>query len=180
MKRKLALAALSGVAAISSLAGLNAAGASTDSQSAGSAPGIEQGQARQAARFARLTDEQRTCLQNAGMSRPDGRPTLEQRHALQAAATDCGIVIPTGRSTGAGRPGGLGRPATREQGQARSQTFFSALTDEQRDCLTDAGLARPEARPTVEQRQELHRAAGACSIDLPGRPGGAGFRGTTP
>jgi hypothetical protein len=180
MKRKLAIAALSGAAAISSLAGLNAAGASANSETSSRAPGIEQGQARKAARFAQLTDEQRTCLQNAGLARPEGRPTLEQRQALRAAATDCGIEIPTSRPAGTGRPAGLGQPATREQGQARTQTIFSALTDDQRDCLTDAGLARPDSRPTVEQRQELRRGATDCGIDVPGRPAGAGFRGARP
>ena len=44
--------------------------------------------------FAQLTDTQRSCLTDAGVTRPSGRPTAEQRRQLRAAAAECGITIP--------------------------------------------------------------------------------------
>ena len=82
--------------------------------------------------------------------------------------------------TVANQKSGVGKPTTREQGQARSQTIFSSLTDEQLACLTDAGLTQPQSRPTIEQRQALREAAADCGINVPGRPAGAGFRGARP
>jgi hypothetical protein len=48
----------------------------------------------------RLTDEQRECLADHGVTkpaeRPDGPPTQEQIDALKAAAEACGIELPAG------------------------------------------------------------------------------------
>jgi hypothetical protein len=48
----------------------------------------------------RLTDEQRDCLAEQGVTkpaeRPDGPPTQEQIDALKAAAEACGIELPAG------------------------------------------------------------------------------------
>ena len=45
------------------------------------------------------------------------------------------------------------------------------LTDEQQQCMTDAGIVRPETRPegppTAEQRDKVRAAAESCGIELP-------------
>lgn len=49
----------------------------------------------------RLTDEQKSCLKAAGVTKPQGRPTYEQREAFEAAAASCNITLPpkpSGRS----------------------------------------------------------------------------------
>ena len=53
-----------------------------------------------------LTDTQKTCLTEAGITKPEGRPTQAERDAFKAAAETCGITLP-------GRPSaepGLGAP----------------------------------------------------------------------
>jgi len=107
-----------------------------------------------------LTDEQRACLEQAGVTKPaEGqRPTDEQREAFKTAAESCGIELPEG---GPGRPGGPGGPPQ--------------LTDEQRECLDGQGIEKPAKgeRPTDEQRAAFEAAAEQCNIDLPERaPGG--------
>lgn len=51
---------------------------------------------------------------------------------------------------------------------------FAQLTDTQRDCLKDAGLTRPDTRPsgppTQEQIQKFRDTAKACGIELPAHP----------
>ena len=54
----------------------------------------ETGGTRPRAWLAGLTDAQRQCLVDQGVTRLEGRPTAEQRQALRAAAAECGIVIP--------------------------------------------------------------------------------------
>jgi hypothetical protein len=117
-----------------------------------------------------LTDEQRQCLADQGVTPPerpaDGtrvRPTEEQRAALKAAAEACGL--PAFRSGTEPEPRG---PGHRPQ-----------LTDEQQQCLADQGVTRPErpadgtrVRPTEEQRAAFAAAAEACGLPAPpGRPG---------
>ena len=41
----------------------------------------------------RLTDAQRQCLADAGITRPTGPPTDEQRAAMRSAAEGCGITL---------------------------------------------------------------------------------------
>lgn len=56
----------------------------------------------------RLTDEQRECLAEQGITRPDGRPSMDERRALRDemrdAADECGIERPLrdGRRHGPG------------------------------------------------------------------------------
>ncbi len=109
------------------------------------------------AAFAKLTDAQKQCLTDQGLTRPTSRPTSppsqEQIKKLKAAAKECGIKLPAHPGRGDHRgPGG-------EQ--------FQQLTQEQRDCLTNAGLTRPEGRPTAEQFQKLRAAAAECGITIP-------------
>ena len=106
-----------------------------------------------------LTDEQKTCLEEAGIEKPakdeNGervKPTEEQRTAFRAAAEACGIELPA-------RPN---RPR---------------LTDEQKACLEEAGIEKPakdengeRVKPTEEQRTAFRAAAEACGIELPDRP----------
>ena len=98
-----------------------------------------------------LTDEQKTCLTDAGITKPakGTRPTQAERDAMKAAAEACGITLPT-------RPDHAGRGLN--------------LTDEQKTCLTDAGITKPEGRPTQAERDAMKAAAEACGITLPARP----------
>ena len=180
MNTKLTKILISGGLGLALLAG-GATAASAEGGPSGRPAGQEEAQARNQTRFANLTDEQKECLADAGVSRPTGRPTPEQRQALRQAAADCGIEIPAGgRPAGVGRPTGAGRPTSQADARARMQARFEALTDDQKECLSDAGLAKPEGRPTPAQRQALRDAAADCGIEIPagrGGHGGARFAG---
>ena len=110
---------------------------------------------------AQLTDAQKQCLSDQGLTRPATRPTSppsqEQIKKLKAAAKECGIKLPAHPGRGDHRGPG-GEP-------------FQQLTQEQRDCLTNAGLTRPEGRPTAEQFQKLRAAAAECGITIPADTG---------
>jgi len=127
-----------------------AAGAQTDS-------GDTQTQEGAPRQRPQLTDEQKACLEQAGVTKPaEGqRPTDEQREAFKAAAESCGIELP------AGGPGGPGHRGPE-------------LTDEQRECIEGQGVEKPAKgeRPTDEQRAAFEAAATECGIDLPSRPQG--------
>ncbi|MEI7548711.1 MAG: hypothetical protein WCK21_11745, partial [Actinomycetota bacterium] len=75
--------------------------------------------------MASLTDEQRQCLTDAGVTKPQGKRTAEERAALKAAAEKCGITLPAPKVGGGNGP-------------------LASLTDEQRQCLTDAGVTKPQ------------------------------------
>ena len=107
----------------------------------------ETGGTRPRAWLAGLTDAQRQCLVDQGVTRLEGRPTAEQRQALRAAIDACGIEQPVRGRGPAGR--------------------IARLTPEQRQCLVDQGVTRPEGRPTAEQRQALRAAAAECGIVIP-------------
>lgn len=121
-----------------------AADASTDGRSA-----------RVAARgwWKRLTDEQRSCLQDARITRPVGPLDDAERAALRAkvesAAAACDVTLPF----------------------ARARAFWDGLTDEQQACLEDAAVTRPWGPLTREQRQqvrsELRAAAQKCGVTMP-------------
>ena len=116
-----------------------------------------------------LTDEQKTCLSDNGVTLPerpsDGSrptpPTEEQRAAMKAAAETCGLPAPRARSA---------RPA---------------LTDEQKTCLSDNGVTLPErpsdgsrpTPPTEEQRAAMKAAAETCGLPTPAGPGHGPGRG---
>ncbi len=109
-----------------------------------------------------LTDAQKKCLADQGVTRPEkpadgSRPQLtqEQRDALRQAREACDLPVMAG-------PGRHPHPA---------------LTDAQKKCLADQGVTRPEkpadgSRPqlTQEQRDALRQAREAC--DLPVGPHG--------
>ena len=116
-----------------------------------------------------LTDDQKQCLANQGVTLPtkpaDGTrpapPTDAQRQAFRAAAEACGL--PIGDGPGFGGPGG-----------------HPMLTDDQKQCLADHGVTPPTkpvdgtrpAPPTDAQRQAFRAAAEACGIALPDRQAG--------
>ena len=56
-----------------------------------------------------LTEEQKSCLDAAGLTKPEGRPTAEQRAAFEAAAAKCGITLPQ-RGDHAGNGDGSAQP----------------------------------------------------------------------
>ncbi len=104
----------------------------------------------------RLTDEQRTCLEEQGAQKPERDEngervplTEEQRQALVAAFEACGIEVP----------------------------HRLTITEEQRACLEEQGIEKPQrdengrrVRPTEEQREAFRAAAEACGIELPDNP----------
>ncbi len=140
-----------------------AAGAQTDSgdQTQTESPSESQDQPADGQRGPRhkpqLTDEQKACLEEAGVEKPaEGqRPTEEQREQFRAAAEGCGIERP--------EPGARGPRGHRPE-----------LTDEQKACLEDAGVTKPAEgqRPTEEQREQFRAAAEGCGIELPEKPAG--------
>ena len=117
--------------------------------------------ARTAARgwWKKLTDEQRTCLQGAAITRPVGPLDDAERAALrakvEAAAKKCEVTLPF----------------------AKARAFWNGLTDEQRQCLEDAAVTRPWGPLTKEQRQqvrgELRAAAQKCGVTVPAKGAGA-------
>lgn len=84
-RRRTGLVAVLAVAAVALVAGLFAGTAGAQTEDAESGPGR-----------ARLTEEQRQCLQDQGLERParGERPTDEQRQAFRDAAEACGIELP--------------------------------------------------------------------------------------
>ena len=100
---------------------------------------------------ARLTVEQKACMSAQGITRPEGRPTAEQRTAIVEAAKNCGITVPTGKAKIARR--------------------IAQLTQEQRDCLVSNGVTRPQTPLTAEGRaafkDQLKTAAQTCGISRP-------------
>ncbi len=105
----------------------------------------------------RLTDEQRSCLQSAHVTRPVGPLDDAERAALrttvEAAAQQCQVTLP----------------------HAKARAFWNDLSDEQRTCLQDADVTRPWGPLTKEERQQvrgdLRAAAQQCGVTLPARAG---------
>ncbi len=150
-----AATALAAVAATGMITVANVAGAQD-----GSAQTAPEDGARHRPRLP-LTEAERQCLTDHGVSRPETKPTAEQREALRAALDACGIERPLAR--------------------ARAGRFLRNLTEEQRECLkaemAELGYgAEGEGegqRPRVaspERRQALKDAADACGIAIPARP----------
>lgn len=111
-----------------------------------------------------LTDEQRQCLEDADLRRPVGplddaeRATV--REQVRSAADGCGVELPF----------------------PRARAFVDGLTDEQRQCLQDAGLTRPVGPLTADERrglrEEVRAAADGCGITLPDGPRAGATAGT--
>ena len=82
---------------------------------------------------------------------------------------------------GAGLVGVLAAAAIAQENdsenQAPSGEEHRVLTDEQRACLEEQGVEKPQrdengerVKPTDEQKEAFRAAAEACGIDLPDRP----------
>ena len=143
--RTLVAAGALGAAALTGLFAANAAGAlgtGANSHSPKSGP------------LAGITAEQKSCLAGQGITRPQGKPTAEQRQAIVDAATNCGVTLPTGK-------GGVARRVAQ-------------LTQEQRDCLVSNGVARPDHKLNAEERAafktQLKAAAETCGIQRTAAP----------
>ncbi len=103
-----------------------------------------------------LSDAQQTCLKSAGLSRPVGPLTLEQRRALQtqvqAAAQKCDVDLP-------------------KVGPVRQ--FWNGLTQQQITCIQDTGITRPLGKLTATERKDLvakvRAAAQKCGVNPPVR-----------
>lgn len=104
-----------------------------------------------------LTDEQRTCLKDANLTRPVGPLTIDQRRALRAevdaAAQKCNIQLP-------------------KQGPVAA--FWNGLTPSQIACVQGTGLTRPLGRMTPDARralaEKLVAAAKECGVNPPALP----------
>jgi hypothetical protein len=108
-----------------------------------------------------LTDTQRQCLSDQGVTLPTGgadgaKPefTREQRRQLREAGAACGLRAMIARK---GRPGARGLGA--------------GLTDAQRQCLADQGVSlpvrsadHPHTPVSAEQRDALRQAATTCGL----------------
>jgi hypothetical protein len=166
ISRKLGLAA--GFVALAALPalGLGAfAAADTGTGEAGTGEAATQGPGGMRPARPQLTDEQRQCLANEGVTLPERPanpgtgerpqpPSDEQRAAFRAAAAACNLPIPATRGP------------------------CPVLTDEQRQCLANQGVTLPERPanpgtgerpqpPSDEQRAAFRAAAAACGIELP-------------
>ncbi len=110
----------------------------------------------------RLTDAQKTCLTQHGVTLPTPTagqeptpPTDQQRQAFEAAAKACGVQPPKGHR--------------------------APLTAAQRTCLSQHGItpptpgsAKPSSPPSAAQRAAFEAAATACGLPAPpkGPPSG--------
>ena len=86
-----------------------------------------------------LTSDQRTCLADAGVQRPEGKLSDDQakqlRAAIDAALAKCEVKVPD-----------------RLAGRDRMGFRWAALTPQQQKCLADVTLTRPVGRLTAAQR----------------------------
>lgn len=146
--RSFVAAGVLGAAALTGLVAANAAGAlGTGGGTGPNSHGPRSGP------LAGITAEQKACLSAQGITRPEGKPTAEQRQAIAEAATNCGITIPQ-RKAGGG-------PIAR-------------LTQEQRDCLASNGVTKPDHKLSAEERaafkEQFKTAAQTCGIERPAAP----------
>lgn len=144
--RRAGVMATLAVSAVALVAGLFAApaGAQTSDAEAAAAPRLQ------------VTQEQRDCMAEQGYERPLAGElrTREQRQAFRDAAETCGIDLPAG--------------FFRHAARRHARHWYRNLTGEQRQCLTDQGVERPQGRPTPDAVQAFRDAAAACGIELPG------------
>ena len=148
------------------------AGAATGDSSGGTSGVAPSGTSRV---HPQLTDEQKQCLADHGVTPPtkpaDGAtrtpPTADQIAAMKAAAEACGLPA---------------RPEGGPQGGPRGAR--PQLTDEQKQCLVDQGVTAPtkpadgatRTAPTADQIAAFKAAAEACGLPTPpaGGPHGPG------
>jgi hypothetical protein len=56
--------------------------------------------------FASLTQEQRACIKSKGVTRAEGKPTLQYRRSVYEAAKQCGVTLPDPASKNPTKQGG--------------------------------------------------------------------------
>ncbi len=102
-----------------------------------------------------LTDEQRSCMKEADVTRSVWPMSPQQRRQFRAdireAMSACGVEPPAPRRVG---------------------KLWRGLTDEQRACLSEHEITRPALRRlTPDERREvlaeIRDAATSCGIDVP-------------
>ncbi len=137
--RKAGLALLGSLVLVGSVAGIAGADSGVEAQRRGRP---------------QITAEQRSCLKEQGLTRPEAgtKPSKDQRAKIKAAAKECGVKLP--------KHGRFGR------------NHRVNLTDEQKSCLKEQGVTRPErgTPPSAELREKMKAAAEACDIEVPGKP----------
>jgi len=87
-----------------------------------------------------LTDEQKQCLAQQGITRPIRPLTAEKIQKLKDAAQACDVKLPHRRHL---------------------------LTAEQRQCMQQQGITRPIRPLTADKVQKIKDAATACGVKLP-------------
>lgn len=118
------------------------AGAATDGGNTGSTarPGLH------------LTNEQKQCLADHGVTRPIRPLTKEKVATIKAAVKACDIHV----------------PARLQHRLARlAHRHHLDLTAEQKQCLADHGVTRPIRPVTTEKIATIKSAATACGVNLP-------------
>ncbi len=98
-------------------------------------------------RHLNLTDEQKQCLSDQGISRPVRPVTIEKIATIKAAAQTCGITLPDSFGTRV------------------------HLTDANVQCLSEHGVSFPVRPLTRDKVTTLKAAAQACGIERPNRQG---------
>lgn len=155
-----AVALVGGIAATSTAAPASdpvAAVTALDSASTTPPPALGRGW------YARLDPVQRACLDKATISRPIGPRTdaekATRQEQVRAAATACGITLPTGER------------------KAKALAWWNGLSSTQQGCLKKANLTRPIGPLSADQRKSLRQqivsAAKTCDVTLPKLGAGA-------
>ena len=107
--------------------------------------------------YTAISSEQRDCLADANLQRPEGKLTADQRKQLSSqvktAWANCKITV-------------RGKAAERE----RLGFAWASLTSEQQHCLADTALTRPVGVLTTAEsdavRQSKLDAAKACGVGV--------------
>ena len=107
--------------------------------------------------YTAISSEQRDCLADANLQRPEGKLTADQRKQLSSqvktALANCKITV-------------RGKAAERE----RLGFAWASLTSEQQHCLADTALTRPVGVLTTAEsdavRQSKLDAAKACGVGV--------------
>lgn len=154
--RTLIAAGTIGVVGLTGIAAAGVAGAQTTDSTTQAAQG-------RGAFIASLSAEQKQCLQDNGVTRPDHRLTKDERQAaianLRSAADTCGVALPDGSKV---------KAAIEKAKAVRAEV--KALTPEQKQCLKSNGVAKPDHKLSrsewVAAYNALESAAQTCGIAL--------------
>jgi len=131
--------------------------ATTSATAAPSGTTRELGQAGVIWFYTAISSEQRNCLADANVQRPEGKLTAEQRSQLnsqvKSALASCEITV-------------RDRVADRE----RLGFAWASLTSTQQHCLADTALTRPVGKLTAAERTAVRQskldAAKACGVGV--------------